>query len=450
MNLRTIRVASRLYPALAALSLTGSVSLAQTVSVSLAQTEGWQMECPGCVHLVGSKVVGPFPSEKDCVAQYKLFISANLPFTSCHPVGGAASASSNADKALLVAVHNKNLEQVQAALNDHANTETKYDGVDTPLMEAVLSGQADIVKLLLNDHANTETKYAGYFTPLMEAVVTGKADIVKLLLDHHANIEVSNLIGNTPLIEAGVDNNADVVRLLLENHANIEATNDLGTTPLLMAAHHGNTDVARLLIDAHANLEAVNFLGTPLLAAAGAGRTEMVKLLLASHANEAAKTKDGMTAIDVAATNLHCDTVLVLEHGAQSRTMACLQALVNAYQAQPRDELLDTELQTRLAMKPLPSVVPEEARRPFVQANDVFKNSQGDADAKKAIALYKQALVQAPWFAEAWNNLSLAQEKVGDYKGAASSLKNFTLVHPEAANDRATLDHIYVLEGKVK
>jgi hypothetical protein len=352
--------------------------------------------------------------------QYKIAISNGFPYSQCHRVSAAAAVSSNADQMLRVAVNNKNLEQVQAALNDHANTETKYDGGITPLMEAAMLGQADIVKLLL---------------------------------DHHANIEVSNVIGNTSLIVAAAQRgaSADVVRLLLANHADIEATNDSGTTPLLMAAHHGNIDVARLLIDAHANLEAVNKRGmTPLQMAAEGGQTEMVKLLLASHANEAAKTKDGMTVIDVAATSLRCDTVLVLEHGAQNRTMACLQALVNAYQAQPRDELLGTELHTRLAMKPLPSVVPQEARRPFVQANDTFRNSQGDADAKKAIALYKQALIQAPWFAEAWNNLSLAQEKIGDYKGAASSLKSFTLVRPEAANDQATLDHIYVLEGKTK
>ena len=437
MNLRVIRVVSRLYPALAALSLTGSVSLGaqipepEAVHINdkttvilggqMAQTEGWQMECPECAkHLGGSGVAGPFPTEEACVVQYKIAISNGFPYSQCHRVGGAAAASSNADQMLRVAVNNKNLEQVQAALNDHANTETKYDD--------------------------------GYFTPLMAAVWLGQADIVKLLLDHHANIEARAANGTTSLIAAAQPGaSVDVVRLLLANHANIEATNDSGTTPLLLAAHHGNIDVARLLIDAHANLEAVNKLGmTPLQMAAEGGQTEMVKLLLTSHANEAAKTTDGMTAIDIAATNLRCDTVLVLEHGTQSRTMACLQALVNAYQAQPRDELLDTELHTRLAMKPLPSAVPQEARRPFVQANDVFKNSQGDADAQKAIALYKQALLQAPWFAEAWNNLSLAQEKVGDYKGAASSLKNFTLVHPEAANDQATLDHIYLLEGKAK
>jgi len=362
------------------------------------------------------------------------------------------------------------LETAQILLDNHADIEVINKDGYTPLLSLVQhidfggrSVNLGYVKFLLDHHANTEAATKDGVTALLMGVEGRNTDVVKLLLQYHANVEARDTRGNhtyTPLLIAvgfllsgDSQTQADIVKLLLGAHANLEARNDYDETALTEAVGESSPDIVKLLLDSHADIEAKDKGGnTPLLSAAAHGRTDNVKLLLAYHANEAARTPgpDSLDALGVAARSLECETVVQLEHGSHLKALACIQALAVDYQAKPSDHSWEKAVNAGLALKPMPTVVPQEARRSFVQANDVFKNSQGDADAQKAIALYKQALVQAPWFPEAWNNLSLAQEKVGDYKGAASSLKNFTLVHPEAANDQATLDHIYLLEGKAK
>jgi tetratricopeptide (TPR) repeat protein len=311
-------------------------------------------------------------------------------------------------------------EVMEQFLKHHADPNTRCDiGGDTALGTAACKGNLTLASVYVEHGANVDLADNGKMSPLSCAVMHEHANVVKLLLDHGANVEVKNPYGHTtPLQDAAHANDVSTVKLLIEKHANLEATDSDGKTPLLIASSRGNTQV--------------------------------VKLLLASHADESAKDSKGESAIDLATQAGRCDAVAELAHGAQEKTSACLRSFYTLAQIGFDDTAWRMDIEAGLALKPRPSVVPEEARQYFVQANDTFKNSQASVDAKKAIALYKKALVQAPWFAEAWNNLSLAEEKIGDYQEAAWALRNFTLVRPEAAHDRATLDHIYVLEGKTK
>ncbi len=291
--------------------------------------------------------------------------------------------ASQQDQALFNAIHDDNPEQVQGALRNGANIDEAKDGYGD--------------------------------TPLTYAAIADRADIVKLLLDNHANIEAKNRFGRTPLICAAGAGKADIVKLLLVNHANLEARDNDGDTPLIWAAASGEADT--------------------------------YTLLLKSGANEAARTNAGLTAIDVAASYFRCDFVLVLEHGAQRKTLECLAGLIEKYGKTNPDYAEDMAIRTAAAMRPPPGI-PEDAREPYVKANVMYRNAQGDDDIHAAIALYKDALGKAPWFSDAWYNLSLAQEKLGDYTGAASSMKTMEPLEAGGPNERRDLDRIYALEAQ--
>lgn len=289
------------------------------------------------------------------------------------------------DQALFNAIHDDNPEQVQDALRNGANIDEAKDGYGD--------------------------------TPLTYAAIADRADIVKLLLDNHANIEAKNRFGRTPLICAAGAGKADIVKLLLVNHANLEARDNDGDTPLIWAAASGEADI--------------------------------YTLLLKSGANEAARTKAGLTAIDVAASYFRCDFVLVLEHGAQSKTLECLAGLIEKYEKTNPDFVDEMAIRTAAAMNPRPDIS-EQARESYVKANVTYRSAQGDDDIRAAIALYNDALMKAPWFGDAWYNLSLAQEKLGDYAGAAISMKTMAPLEAGGPNERRDLDRIYALQAQAE
>jgi len=356
------------------------------------------------------------------------------------------------DQALFNAVNALQPERVKDALRNGANIEAKNNLGKTPLALAAGFGETDIVKLLLENHANVEARDNDGNTPLIWAVNLGETDVVKLLLDNHANFEAKTNHGSTPLIVAADTGKADIVKLLLDSHANVEAKDNDGYTPLLWAARVGRADIVELLLEDHANIEARDNDGwTPLMnAAAAEGHADTVKLLREHGASTSAKSDKGATAIDIAVRNLNCDSVLALEHGAQSKTMSCLAAVTAAYQKNPAAEIFSVvAIRTAIEMNPRPDVS-EAARQSYVEANVTYRNAQNDADIKSAIALYKDALVKAPWFSDAWYNLSLAQEKLGDYAGGAKSMKTMEPLETGGPNERRDLDRIYTLEAKQK
>jgi ankyrin repeat protein len=93
------------------------------------------------------------------------------------------------------------------------------------------------------------------------------------------------------------------VRALLDAGADVNEADDDGITSLSWAAISNRVELARLLIQRGADVNHVDKKGmTPLLYAASIdyGDSAMIDLLLKSGAQAGARTKEGLTALDLA------------------------------------------------------------------------------------------------------------------------------------------------------
>jgi ankyrin repeat protein len=155
--------------------------------------------------------------------------------------------------------------------------------------------------------------------PFFLAAYSGNAAVLKRLRDAGAKIdEPMTLIGTsrtTPLLGAFKFGDEDVARTLFELGTPIEFADGNGITMLGRSALNNEVAMARTLIARGANVNVVDKLGmTPLLWAASSdfGDPAMVELLLKSGAKADARTKDGLTALELARKYNHVEVIPAL------------------------------------------------------------------------------------------------------------------------------------------
>lgn len=85
-----------------------------------------------------------------------------------------------------------------------------------------------------------------------------------------------------------------------------------------------------------------------------------------------------------------------------------------------------------------PPVIPEEAKRYLVEGNVFLKGAVGAADYKLAIGRFKEALVEAPWWGDAYNNLGVALKAAGRLDDAKTALGLYLLTSPPDASRAQT------------
>jgi tetratricopeptide (TPR) repeat protein len=90
-------------------------------------------------------------------------------------------------------------------------------------------------------------------------------------------------------------------------------------------------------------------------------------------------------------------------------------------------------------------VLPEEARRLKVQAEGAIR----EKNLIDALEFYKEALKVAPWWPEGHFNRSMILGETEDYELAASEMKRYLQLVPDAPNARAAQDKIYIWEGPI-
>jgi len=142
-------------------------------------------------------------------------------------------------------------------------------------------------------------------------------------------------------------------------------------------------------------------------------------------------------------------TVLTLSLAASASPRDELKAVIEAVKKSPDETALrEKAIRLAAALKPAPSI-PEEARKAMVKGAVFQKESKGPDGLKKAVAALREATRLAPWWADAYYNLSVVQELSQDYRGAETSLKLFLLAAPESET-RDGKDRLYALEAKAE
>ena len=156
-----------------------------------------------------------------------------------------------ADRALLDAANNGNIELIMQALNDGANVNAIWDTGETentPLHMAAFQGNNEIVELLIAKGANLEAKdRPNGGTPLFDAAQYGRKEVTELLIAKGADVNPKRSRMGTPLHGAVRYEHKKIVELLITNGADVNAKYVDGTTPLDLAIKRKKIEIANLL-----------------------------------------------------------------------------------------------------------------------------------------------------------------------------------------------------------
>ncbi len=203
-----------------------------------------------------------------------------------------------------------------------ARSKSRYSAL---LVAANYPGSSAAMNLLL-DHGATVRLPKGQGAPLFNAhpillaAFAGNGDILGRLRQAGDRVDDRmNLLGMfpaTPLLLLAAWHRTDAARVLLNAGAPVDQADDDGITPLGWAAISNRVEMARLFIERGADVNHVDKKGmTPLLYAASIdfGDSSMIDLLLHSGAKPGARTKEGLTARDLARQYGHTQLIASLE-----------------------------------------------------------------------------------------------------------------------------------------
>src|SRR5207249_8273891 len=209
---------------------------------------------------------------------------------------------------------------IDRGANVNARSETKY----TALMVAAQYGihSTPAIRLLLSRGAEAgQSQGRPLFNayPQFLAAYSGNAEVLRDLLNAGASLNGEmTLIGtsNSDAISGAVRHAyLDVADVLVQLGAPVDRT-DLRITPLVKAVLGDQVEMAKFLISKGADVNHVDGNGmTPLLYAASIdfGGSAMIDLLKASGARPDARTKDGLTALDLARKYKHTHLLASLD-----------------------------------------------------------------------------------------------------------------------------------------
>jgi len=305
---------------------------------------------------------------------------------------------------------------------------------------------------------------------LRAAAESGDNAAVESLLDKGADINSVDKGGTTALMYAVAFSRRDVVELLLRRGADMEIKDGMSVTAIFKivssqaSTPQAQIDILKLLLDKGADYELLSPDGhTPLIAISaycpsswGKAKATLAQLLLEKGANPEVKDKSGKTALDYANTEGPAELVDLLEDAMRQRKQADVARLkdpkvqfalqVQALQHNPKDESLrEKVIQLALAL-PEPPPVPEEARQLFQRATSQIKLAIDPGQLDPPIALLRSALELAPWWANAYFNLSRALELNGRYDEAIQQMNYYLEIKPSGLDADEARIHLLVLQ----
>jgi ankyrin repeat protein len=205
----------------------------------------------------------------------------------------------NRYSALLVAAQHPGSVKAMELLLDHGAKTRLPKGEGTPLFNAsamllaAFSGNAEILGRLHREGDRFEDKMflVGFIpqTPMMMVAATHRVDSVRAMLDAGADVNEVDGDGISLLQWSVLANRVDIARLLIQRGAEVNHVDKNGMTALLYAA-------------------SIDF-----------GDSAAIDLLLKSGARAKARTKEGLTALDLARKYQHTHLISSLQQITASR-----------------------------------------------------------------------------------------------------------------------------------
>ena len=192
-------------------------------------------------------------------------------------------------------------------------------GGETAAMWAADNGNVEAMRVLLSYGANPLLPHSASqgMTPLHFAAANGRAGVLRVLLEAAgpSNVDARMENGNTPLMLASRRGDIDAARVLLSRGANVNAQREDGASALLLASRENHRDVIQLLCDhgARVNDTMPKSGVNALIAAVRHDFAQATRELLLQGADAAHRTRDGRTALIVAAQHhaIRCAPLLI-------------------------------------------------------------------------------------------------------------------------------------------
>ncbi len=151
--------------------------------------------------------------------------------------------------ALMNAITNNDLSEVQKLIQKGADVNELDDNQDAPLVIAAYKGYTEIVKVLLEAGANvTAVDPEMKATALHAAAYAGRAEAAKVLIAYKIDIDKQGPYnGYTALHDAIWQNNIETVRALIEAGARLDLKSKDGQTALDLAKARSRKEIAALI-----------------------------------------------------------------------------------------------------------------------------------------------------------------------------------------------------------
>jgi len=125
-----------------------------------------------------------------------------------------------------------------------------------------------------------------------------------------------------------------------------------------------------------------------------------------------------------------------------------LNQYISDLQKNPNDNALREKIIKFVQeMKP-PPAIPEEAERYMARGAAAAKGAKNPNDFKDAVREFEKATLVAPWLANAYYNLGIAQDGAGMYTEAIKSLKLYLLAVPNASDAKKLIYEIEYRQEK--
>ncbi|MEM8743985.1 MAG: ankyrin repeat domain-containing protein [Pseudomonadota bacterium] len=208
---------------------------------------------------------------------------------------------------LMAGAEANRLDVIVTLLNNGVDPNATADNGYTALMVAASNGRTEIIDLLLARGADVNKASKTGWTPLMEAALRDQDRTVQQLLKAGAKVNIAEKRnGQTPLIVAAKSDRPDSVTAILAAGADVKAADTKrGLTALhhaLSSTKHRSAEMVAELLVAGADAERRATDGyTPLMSAVDSGVVAKVSLVLSESVAVDAATKDGRTALVIAA-----------------------------------------------------------------------------------------------------------------------------------------------------